>query len=69
MLLEKNDMKFVGKGSRFIGIKCFFIINKIQDNERKFMYCPTDNMTTDVYTEFLQESLFIKHRDSVLGIT
>ena len=38
ILLERNGMKSAGKGSRHIGIKYFFITNKINDKELKVIY-------------------------------
>ena len=68
ILLENNGMKSVGKGSRHIKIKYFFVTDKVKDNELKIMYCPTEDMTADFYTKPLQGALFVKHRDALLGI-
>ena len=62
-------MKSVGKGSRHIDIKYFFITDKVKGKELKIMHCPTDQMVADFYTKPLQGSLFIKHRNNLLGIT
>ena len=44
ILLEKNGLKSVGKGSRHIKIKYFFITDKVKDKEVKILYCPTDKI-------------------------
>ena len=38
ILLEKNGMKSVGKGSRHIKIKYFFVNEKVQNDELKIVY-------------------------------
>ena len=68
ILLEKNGMKSVGKGSRHIKIKYFFITDKVQDKEMKIIYCPTEAMVADFYTKPLQGALFVNHRNKIMGI-
>ena len=64
ILLEKYGMKCVGKGSRHIKIKHFFITDKVPGNKLRIIHCPTKDMIADFYTKPLRESLFIKHRDN-----
>ena len=61
-------MKSVGKGTRHIKIKYFFVTDKIKDQEVKVIYCPTKEMLADFYTKPLQGSLFESHRNAILGI-
>ena len=61
-------MKSVGKGSRHINIKYFFITDKIKSKELKVLHCPTGDMTADIYTKPLQGAMFVKHRNDLLGI-
>ena len=68
ILLETNGMRSVGKGSRHINIKYFFVTDKVKGKELKVMHCPTGEMIADFYTKPLQGSAFIKHRNSILGI-
>ena len=68
ILLESNGMKSVEKGSRHIKIKYFFVTDKVKDNEVKIMYYPTEDMLADFYTKPLQGSLFIKHRNALMGL-
>ena len=69
ILLETNGMRSVGKGSRHIKIKYFFITDKVKGNELKVLHCPTEEMTGDFFTKPLQGALFIKHRNKLLGIS
>lgn len=69
ILLETNGQKSVGKGTRHIKIKYFFVTDKVKDNEMKILYCPTKEMMADFYTKPLQGSLFKTHRNAILGIT
>ena len=34
----------------------------------KILHCPTEDMVADFYTKPLQRSIFVKHRNSLLGI-
>ena len=69
MLLERNGMKSVGKGTRHIKIKYFLVTEKIKNDEMKIIYCPTKAMVADFYTKPLQGSLFVNHRNTILGIS
>ena len=68
ILLENNGIKSVGKGTRHIKIKYFFVTDKIKDNELRIMWCPTEKMVGDFYTKPLQGSLFVEHRNAIQGI-
>ena len=68
MLLQNNGRKSVGKGSRHIDIRYFFITDRIQKQHIKVQYCPTEEMIADFFTKPLQGGLFHKFRDAILGI-
>ena len=68
VLLEENGIKSAGKASRHVKIKYFFVTDKIKGNELRVLYCPTTEMVADFYTKPLQGYLFIKHRNTILGI-
>ena len=68
ILLETNGMKSVGKNSRHIRIKYFFVTDRVKDKELKIIYCPTKEMVADFFTKPLQGVLFVTHRNMVLGI-
>ena len=68
ILLETNGTRSVGKGSRHVRIKYFFIADKVKNKELEVLYCPTGEMTADFYTKPLQGALFFKHRNCMLGI-
>ena len=67
ILLEKNGMKSVGKGTR-LKIKYFFVADKVKGKEVKIVYYPTKEMISDFYTKPLQDTLFRTHRNVILGI-
>jgi hypothetical protein len=58
----------VGKGSKHIHIRYFFITDRIEKKHIKVKYCPTEEMIADFYTKPLQGALFYKFRNAVLGI-
>jgi hypothetical protein len=68
ILLQKNGIFSVGKGSKHIHIRYFFTTDKIEKKELKLIYCPTDKMIADFSTKPLQGSKFIEFRDQMQGI-
>ena len=68
ILLETNGRASVGKGTRHIKIKYFFVTDKVKDKELKILYCHTKEMIADFYTKPLQGVVFKEHRNSILGI-
>lgn len=68
MILEKNHPFSVGKGSKHIHIRYFFVTDKIAKKEVKLIYCPTKDMIADYNTKPLQGAQFIRFRNLMLGI-
>ena len=68
ILLETNGRKSAGKSSRHIKIKYFLVAGSIKAKEMRVLHCPIEDMIADFYTKPLQGALFIKHRNSMLGI-
>lgn len=68
ILLENNGTKSMGKGTRYVKIKYFFVTDKIKNKELKVLWCPTEKMIGDLCTKPLQGSLFVEHRNTILGI-
>jgi len=68
ILLENNGVQYIGKGSRHVKIKYFFITDKVTNKEMKVIYCPTKEMIGDFFTKPLQGALYFVYRNSVLGI-
>jgi hypothetical protein len=68
ILLQKNGIFSVRKGSKHIHIRYFFTTDKIEKKELKLIYCPTDKMIADFSTKPLQGSKFIEFRDQMQGI-
>jgi hypothetical protein len=68
MLLQKNGLFSVGKGSKHIHIRHFFVTDKIEKKELKLIFCPTEKMIADFSTKPLQGSKFVEFRDQMQGI-
>ena len=68
MLLEKNYPFSVGKGSKHIHVRYFFVTDKIQKKKVKLLYCPTDKIIADYHTKPLQGALFVRFRNLILGV-
>ena len=67
ILLELNGQKSVGKRSRHLNIKFFFLTDQIKQGNVQVEYCPTDNMIGDYMTKPLQGVKFMEFRRSILG--
>ena len=68
ILFEENGMKSVGKASRHIKIRYFFVTDNIRGKEMRVFHCPTGGIITDFFTKSLQGTPFMTHRDAILGI-
>ena len=68
ILLENNGAQSIGKGSRHVKIKYFFITDKVKSKELSIIYCPTKQMVDDFFTKPLQGELYFTHRNAILGI-
>lgn len=69
-----STMALVKKGystsnnTRHINIRYFFIKDRVDKQELKIEYLPTEKMVADFFTKPLQGELFNNLRDNVLGI-
>ena len=68
MKLEMNIKRSCGPGSRHIDIRYFFMKNRLDTENINVVYCPTEDMLADLYTKPLQDNLFRKCRDMVMGL-
>ena len=68
ILLETNGSLSIGKASRHVKIKYFFITDKVKSKELRIMYCPTKQMIAYFFTKPLQGELYFTHRNVILGI-
>jgi len=62
MLLEENGRQSVGKRSRHLNVRYFFVTDMIQKGVIKVDYCPTGDMIADFFTKPTQGSLFKKFK-------
>ena len=60
MLLDENGRQSVGKRSRHLNIRYFFMTDMIKQGLITIKYCPTEDMIADFFTKPLQGSLFKK---------
>ena len=68
MKLEKNGRASSGKQTRHINIRYFFVTDRIQSNEMKVEYCPTEMMIVDFYTKPLQGKLLRLFQNLILHL-
>ena len=67
MRLEKNGRMPAGQKSRHINIRYFWIKDQVKANKIEIQHCPTLEMLADFFTKPLQEHLFRRFRDIILG--
>ena len=67
ILLEENGMASSSKRTRHLNVRYFFVKDRIDNNEAKIEYCPTDEMIADYYTKPLQGKKFLEFRKLIMG--
>ena len=65
--LELNGKKSGGQKSRHIDIRYFFIKDRLEIDNVKVVYCPTEAMLADFFTKPLQGNLFRRLREVIMG--
>ena len=66
--LQTNGPKSIGKRSRHINIRYFFITDQIEKGNVEVRYCPTDEMEGDYMTKPLQGNKFHKFRKFIMNL-
>ena len=59
----------MGKQSRALNLRYFFISDQVNQGNLKVKYCPTDEMIGDFMTKPLQGSKLMKFRKIIMGET
>ena len=67
ILLETNGRKSVGKRSRHLNVRYFFVTDQVEKGNLEIEYCPTDKMIGDFMTKPTQGKMFIEFRKDILG--
>ena len=57
----------MGKRSRHINIRYFFVTDRLAAGDISIKYCPTEKMVADFYTKQLQSKLFRMFRNLILN--
>ena len=65
MKMEKNSRNSCTRNSR--SIRYFFVKDRLDKNEFRLEYCPTEKMIADYFTKPLQGALFNKFRAIIMG--
>jgi hypothetical protein len=66
IFLERNHS--LKPRTKHIDVKAHFIREKVLSGETIIQYCPSQEMTADIFTKPLGTSLFTKHRKSILNM-
>jgi hypothetical protein len=67
ILLETNGKKSLGKRTRALNIRYFFITNQVEKGNTQIEHCGTNNMVSDFFTKPLQGKKFQRFRNNILG--
>ena len=67
MLLHKHYPFSIGRGSKHINVRHFFVGDKIHKKEVRIVCCPTDKMIADRTTKPTQGTAFKVHRNTIMG--
>jgi len=68
MLLETNGRKSVGKRSRHLNIRFFFVTDQQEKGHIQIRYCPTDEMVADYQTKPLHGRKFKDFRQQIMNL-
>jgi len=67
--LANNGKASSSRRARHINIRYFFDTDRVKNKEIEIYYCTTKEMIEGFFTKSLQFTLFIRFRNSILGIT
>jgi hypothetical protein len=67
MKIEKNAQMSMGKKTKHMEIRYFYVKDRVTGNNMTIRYCPTEKMIADFFTKPLQGELFRKFRAVVMG--
>jgi hypothetical protein len=65
--IEENGQMSMGRNSKHIEIRYFFVKDRTTGNNIKIRHCPTEKMISDFLTKPLQGSLFREFRAVLMG--
>ena len=57
----------MGKGSKHINVRYFFVVDKMEKKDVKMVYYPTEKMIANYSTKPTQGSLFVYQRNTIMG--
>ena len=67
MKMEVNSRNSCTGNSCHIDIRYFFVHDRIKKGDLNVVYCPTERMLGDFFTEPLQGKIFKKFRSAIMG--
>ena len=69
-VLSRNNYHFsTGKGTKYINVRYFFVVDKIEKKELKVLHCPTEHMIADYKNKQTQGRLFVRPRNIIQGVS
>jgi hypothetical protein len=66
--MAENGWQSIGKRSKHLNIKYFFVTDVINRKQISIKYCPTDGMLTDYMTKPLTGRKFQQHRSMIMNL-
>ena len=68
ILLSETGRSSLGKRTRNIVLRYFFVTDMVAQGEIEIKYCPSEDMLGDYMSKPLQGNLFFKFRKQILGM-
>ena len=66
--LERNGTRSSTKRTKHIACRYFYITDKVNNGDVSVVHRPTEEMWSDFHTKGLTGKLFLKHRDTLMGL-
>ena len=68
ILLQRNGKRSSTRRTKHIDCRYFYVTDRIQDGDITVVHKPTEDMWSDFHTKGLTGRLFLKHRETLMGL-
>ena len=69
MLMHKHHPFSIGRESKYVNVRYFFVVDKMEKKEVSMECCPKDRMIVDYSAKPTQGTAFKLHRITTMGIS
>ena len=68
ILLQQNGKRSSTRRTKHINCRYFYVTDRIRNRDVTVVHKPTEEMWSDFYTKGLVGRLFLKHRETLMGL-